>query len=146
MPRQIDWEKFNDFLILQTTGLKTPKLAQILELSTSALSRWKNMPAYKKKKKQVEMRAEKSDEDVLDTKVLDTKVKYAIKSMFKDASLSEIKGLCRAFKDNDPNKLSQPYYTRLADNAKLVDLDTRQLFDALAKRAKNIIMEHENVG
>lgn len=128
MPRKVNLEKYKDFMILHVKAkIKAQRCSEILEVGTSTLSRWKD----EFKPTEIEALAEKSDEEVFNTKI-----KYAIKLIFKGRTLRDIKGLCTAF---ETNQLSGPYYKRIAAKANIVDLDVRELFNALSQRAQQVI-------
>ena len=138
MPREVNLEKFNDYtLLVATTALNSEKCAKILQVGTSTLSRWRKDTEYKAKLKLME---KKSDKEVLATKLKlkKLKLKYAIRLILTNASLREIKELCRAFENKALPDPGSDSYKQIASTARIVDMDIMELFNAISARAAKV--------
>ncbi len=132
MPRQANLQKFNDFaLFCAKTELTARECAAFLDVGTSTLSRWKSTPEHEAKVRVLE--------EMPDQEVFDTKIKYALRLLFKGTSLAEIRALCRAL--DAKNLLTDPeseLYQVLASTAETVHLSIVVLFNELSARAEKV--------
>ena len=142
-------EKWGETLTLLRSGFSWGEICQILGVSIPTLHRWADTSAFKseyelrggivigdgeEKRKVLRPKRDPNAEDPPEVGLI--KLKYAVKKLLADATISEMEAICDAiFSKNLPS--DQAARAKFDGAADRVFLRTRELFEALVERASN---------
>ncbi len=142
-------KKFEDFVCLHSKGgMKLSAIAELLDISTSTLSRWKD----EQKKFYEEQEAELENTEELSNHVEKLKLKYAIGLLFrKTKTLNQIKTLCVLLETGqimDPKETQThgDIYRILEDTARTSNLGVINFMEQLVTAIKKIKIKEGTSG